>query len=138
LPESLQVNTEDRRCSIDFKNLGGLNMLFAFTAIPLVVFIKKFWLLEFLKAVVDCDIFFILFFHGTIPLPINSDAFINTTKMSLHILSKISMPNNIQHDVISSTVVIIEADIVLDTDLLKHLENSSGVYVWQWAILMTL
>ena len=113
-------------------------MLFAFTAIPLVVFIKKFWLLEFLKAVVDCDIFFILFFHGTIPLPINSDAFINTTKMSLHILSKISMPNNIQHDVISSTVVIIEADIVLDTDLLKHLENSSGVYVWQWAILMTL
>ena len=112
-------------------------MLFAFTAIPLVVFIKKFWLLEFLKAVVDCDLFFILFFHVLVPR-INSDAFINTTKMSLHILSKISMPNNIQDDVISSTVVIIEADIVLDADLLKHLENRSVLCVWQWTILMTL
>jgi hypothetical protein len=56
LLESLKVDNEDWRCPVDLQDLSCLNVLFAFVAVPFVVFVQYLWLLELLEAVIDGDV----------------------------------------------------------------------------------
>lgn len=49
--ESLQANNKHKGSLVNLKSLCCLNMIFALRTIPLVVFIKLFWLREFFQAV---------------------------------------------------------------------------------------
>ena len=51
--KALQADYHDTGHAIYFKRLSSLNVLLALIAVPLVVLIERFWLLELLEAVVQ-------------------------------------------------------------------------------------
>jgi len=61
MSEPLQVNNENWRSPVDLKNLGSLNMFFTLVAIPLVLLIKDLRFLKLVEAIINCDIFLILY-----------------------------------------------------------------------------
>ena len=59
LPKSFKAYNHDWWDFIDLNLFGGLYVIFTFVAIPHIVSIQDFWLLEFLKAVVNGNFHFL-------------------------------------------------------------------------------
>lgn len=125
LLESLQVDDEERWGLVDFQQLGGLNMLLTLAAIPLVVLVKNFSLLELVEAVVNGQFVLRLvpILHILI-IQVNPLAVHLPRKVSLELLFEVSLPDQIQDEVLLTSFGVIETGVVLHSDLVEHVKHS--------------
>ena len=105
-------------------------MLFTFIAVPKVILVEDLRLGELIEAVADGDLFLRVVLFLSVLL-INSLTFFDSGKMLNQIKLEIAVENEIE-DKIALTVLLIEAHVVLNSDLMQHIENGDLAGVWKW------
>lgn len=105
-------------------------MFFTFIAVPKVILVEDLGLGELIEAVADGDLFLRVVLFLSVLL-INSLAFFDSGKMLNQIKLEIAVENEIE-DKIALTVLLIEAHVVLNSDLMQHIENGDLAGVWKW------
>lgn len=123
LLKPLEVDNEDGRGFVNFELLFGSDVLLALVAIPHVVLVQNLCFLELVEAVLNSDTisFTRLLIVGT---SIDSLAFLLSRQMLHEILFEFFGKDHVYNEVRFASVVSVEADVVFDSNLVQHVENS--------------
>lgn len=95
-------------------------MFLALIAVPHVVLVQDLVLLELLEAVVDGD--HPGFGIGVFSFLVDSLGFVTARELLLEALREVLLVHNVQNDVVLPSVVVVEADVVLGTNLVEQIQ----------------
>lgn len=136
LLEPLKVNNQYWWNLEDFKLFGSLYVFFTFVTVPFIIFIKQFLLLELIKAIINRDALVLPVVKiSSLSITIHSVSY--STEMPLERLVKIAVPMKLKDQITLSCLTVIETNIVLNTNLVKHVKHSVGATEWKWTSCST-
>lgn len=107
-------------------------MFFTFIAVPKVILVEDLWLGELIEAVVDANLLLLVVLIYSVLL-IDSLALFDSGKMLDQVELEIAVEDEIQ-DKVALSVLLVEAHVVFDSNLVQHVENGHLVGVWNWAV----
>ena len=104
-------------------------MILALVAVPHVVLVQHLRLLEFIEAVVYGDCFaLVFFFWGVLDFWKFTTRKMRNERWLLFGLESF-VPDDVEDEVLGASVSII-ADVVFDSNLVKHVEDSKSFSKW--------
>lgn len=108
-------------------------MLFALVAVPHVILIKNLVFLELIETVFDRD-GSLLVSLTIITTTINPLAFLHARQVLDEILAEGVGPDDVDDEVMLAFIVSVETNVVIDANLVKHVEDCHLVRVGKRAV----
>jgi len=132
----LQVDNQHQGSLVNLESLGGLHMIFAIRAIPLVVLIKHFWLFKLLQTVSKCygSVFLLFWCCLCSSIFFNIECFCALVLIKEYLIN-FDVPHYFYDNIFLSSVisVLIETHIRGDTNLFEEIIVGHLVVEGDWA-----